>query len=149
MAVETLANSPADVIGQMMIDMSLGTDSDDNGEWPIFVNSEPSTPDNCITVYDTAGIDNGSDMILGRLMQYHGFQVRVRAKTHRAGWLKADEIRANLAESVYQRAVAVEDHDYLVQCIGGIGTVLILGREVGVSKRSLFTVNATATMNQV
>lgn len=135
-----LADSPAEIIRQLLIDLNLATVS---ATWPVYATGEPASPDNCITVYDTVGFSDGRSMIDGELWTHYGFQVRVRSKDHNTGWLKADSIRTTLAQSVYERTVAIDDEHYFVHCIARIGQVLPLGKERGVSERSLFTLNAT------
>lgn len=136
----TLVDSPAEIIRQLLIDLGLATAA---STWPVFATGEPASPDNCITVTDTVGTSDGRSMIDGELYTHFGFQVRVRSTDHDTGWLKAAVIRTHLARSVYQRTVAMDIQRYFIQAITNIGQVLPLGKEVAVSKRSLFTVNAT------
>ena len=146
---QTLSHSPAQIVRQLLIDLSLGTLPSASGSWPVYATHEPNTPDDCVTVYDTAGTDDGRSMISGELWGHDGFQVRVRGKDHDTGWLKADAIQAGLAESVYDRTVRVSSSAYLVHAITRIGDVLTLGTEAPTSKRSLFTINATLSVKQL
>lgn len=148
----TLPHSQADIVAQLLIRDSIGADPDVSplGSWPVYVSGEPNTPDNCLTVYDTAGVDDGSSMIDGELFAHEGIQVRVRAKDHRTGWTKADAIQTWMAESVYDEITTVAGADgsttYLVHNFSRIGRVLALGKDAPTSKRSLFTVNALVTV---
>ncbi len=137
-------HSPAEVIRWLLVALELGTDPADGAAWPVYATNEPNEPDNCITVYDTTGISDGRSMMDGALWQHHGFQVRVRAKDHHAGWVKADAIRTAMAEQACQRTVSRDGKRYLVWSINKIGLVLVLGIDNPTSKRQLFTVNAVA-----
>lgn len=144
----TLSHSPADIVAQLLIRDSIGADPDVSplGSWPVYVGGEPNTPDNCLTVYDTAGSDDGSSMIDGELFGHSGVQIRIRAKDHRTGWTKADALQTHLAEGVLDEIVTVQSTTYLVHCFARIGDVLALGKDAPTSKRSLFTVNALVSV---
>jgi Bacteriophage minor capsid protein len=142
MMANTLTHSPAQVVAQMLVDLGLGTAGGGGSAWPVHHSSEPDTPDEVVTVYDTAGLDHGRSMIDGDLMGPSGFQVRVRSKNHATGWLKADAIQTTLA-SLYQRTVRVEATLYKVHAVVRIGDVLSLGKETPTSSRRLFTVNGS------
>lgn len=143
-----LLHSPAEIIRKLLVDLALGAEPSATATWPVYDANEPATPDNCITVYDTQGRDYGRMMIDGSLVGPNGFQVRVRAKDHPTGWLKADSIQKALAEIVYQRMVYVESSDYFIHCISTIGDVLSLGKDPN-SNRRLFTINAVVTVRQL
>lgn len=142
MPLQTLKHSPADIIGGLLIFLEVGTGPEDNDLWPVFVAGEPARPDNCITVYDTQGQDDGRAMVDGELIDHNGFQIMIRAKDHRTGYLKADEIRTALAKLTYNVSVYLDSSVYLVYCVTKIGQILCLGKESPTSKRSLFTINA-------
>jgi hypothetical protein len=143
-----LNHSPADVIAALLIDLGIGGDAgaDPLPEWPVYVGSEPSSPDSTITVYDTAGRAFGRSMATGDLSEHHGFQVRVRARTHAGGWLKARAVAVALDRGVLHRTVTVGGRAYFVNVVNRESGPLALGKEVPATKRSLFTVNATADL---
>ena len=145
---QTLTHSPADIVRRVLIDLGLGVDPPST-PWPVFASGEPDTPDNCITVYDTAGLDHGRSMIDGELFGHNGVQVRVRSNSHATGWTKADAIQTGMAKSVYQETVTISGQAYLVHAIAKIGDVLTFGKETPTSKRSLFTINALASIKEV
>lgn len=144
----TFDHSPADVLRRLLIQLGLGTAPETRPleSWPIYASNEPSDPDNCITVYDTAGTDDGRSMIDGELFGHYGIQVRVRSLDHATGWLKADAIQTALAETVYDNAVTIGGSSYLVHSANKIGDVLALGKDVSDTKRSLFTLNAVLSL---
>jgi hypothetical protein len=142
MPLALLAHSPADVVRQLLIDLALGTAA---GTWPVYADGEPDSPDACITVYTTAGRDQGRVMV-GNLLATYGIQVRVRAARYAEGWVKADSIRETLARSVYQETPRVDGTLYVVHAIVRIGQVLAIGRDVPKTGRELFTVNCEARL---
>lgn len=143
-----LTHSPAHVVGQLLLDLGLGTDPDDGGAWPVHVATEPNSPNNVLTVYDTAGSSQGRSMIDGELFAFFGFQVRVRAKDHVTGWTKASAVRNALAEDVRLASVTVEGTEYLVWSVDGLGQVLALGKDRPPSDRFVFTLNGLLVVGQ-
>jgi hypothetical protein len=141
-------HSHADISRYLLIDLDLGTVPTDEGAWPIFADREPESPDDCITVYNTQGLDEGRDMISGELFGHQGIQVRVRAAVQQTGWAKATAIQKAMAESVLRTAVSISSSDYLVQCFAKIGDVLNLGKHP-TSNRYLFTINAVVSARQL
>ena len=144
----TLPHSQADIVAQLLIRDAVGVDPDVSplGAWPVYVGGEPNTPDNCLTVYDTVGTDDGSFMVNGELFSHEGVQIRIRAKDHRTGWTKADSIQIHLAKEVLDDAVTVSGTTYLIHNFSRISRVLVLGKDAPTSKRSLFTLNALVSV---
>lgn len=140
-----------EIIQQLLVDLSLGvlgtyaSGSYTGGAWPVFSPGEPAVPDNCITVRTTEGRTDARSMITGEVYRQHGFQIRIRAKDEPTGWQKAEAVREAI-ELMYQKVVHLDAKNYLVHCCSGIGSVLQLGKETPNSARSLFTVNATASI---
>lgn len=143
-----MTHSPSDVLRKLLIDLGVGADPPAT-PWPIYVGGEPPSPDNAVTIYDTAGADGGRAMFAGTLLGWVGVQVRVRSSDHPTGWTKADAIQTTLAESVYDERVTVGASTYLVHCLSKIGDVLAIGKESPTSKRSLFTFNALMSVKQL
>lgn len=145
---QTLLNSPAEIIQSLMIALELGTDPTLEDDWPIYCSAEPDSPDNCITVYDTTGTNDGRSMIDGELQSHNGFEVRVRSSSHSVGWLRADLIQTTLAMGVNQVTVAVDENRYTIPCIARIGDIMALGRNRPTSGHTLFTINAVVAIRQ-
>lgn len=142
-----LSHSPADIVRRLLILLGAGVSPSNGAVWPIYASSEPGAPDDVVTVYDTAGVEDGRAMTDGELFRHFGFQVRVRSIDHPSGWSKASEVQDLLARSTYDLVVTMpDDTRYLVHCVSHIGEVIALGKEVPSSKRNLFTVNATVTL---
>lgn len=158
----TFLHSPAQIIQQVLIDLAVGTDPEpwedeeaavalgDAAAWPVFSVSEPSRPDNVITVYDTSPQFDGSAMVTGETWFHYGFQVRIRAALHQSGFAKMNAIHKALDEDVYNRVVTLPDDDtqYLIQSISGT-MPLVIGKETPASKRDLFTINGLATIRSL
>lgn len=86
-----MPRSPAHDTAVWLSDNSFGTFGADSG-WSISVGTEPSSPDQCITTYDTGGgVDQPDAQMFDPTMQ-----VRVRAKTYEAGYDKATAVRDSL-----------------------------------------------------
>lgn len=142
---------PSQIVSRLLISLGLGslpTTEPGGVEWPAYFSREPTAPDNCITVYDTDGQDDGRSMINGETFSHYGFQIRVRATTYSIGWVKADTIATFLVEDVYLDTVTIEGVTYTVQCIARVSDVIKLGKESPTSKRELFTINALLSLNE-
>ena len=146
----TLTHSPADVMRWLLIDMGHGTDpaTEPLGLWPAYAGGEPATPDEVITVYDTAGVIDGFTMTDGEAQERHGIQIRVRSATHRRGYNKSRAIAVALDQDVYQETVTIDGTAYLVWTATRTTDVLAIGKESPTSKRSIFTLNALVSMRQ-
>ena len=141
-----LTHSPADIVRTRLIELTLGTNPASNTAWPIFVSSEPDTPDNCITIYDTLGRDQGRVMWTGERQEMHGIQVRIRSQTHALGYTKARAIAVALDESIESDLVTIDATDYCLHSITRTSDVLALGLQKPASRRYLFTVNALVSV---
>lgn len=144
----SLDHSPADVIRYLLISLGLGTLPEDGAAWPIYCDQEPDRPDNCLTIYNTAGRDNGRVMINGERQEHHGFQVRIRAVTPVVGYPKARAIAVAMDQDVNRDSITIGYSEYLIHSISRTTDVFSLGEEVPASKRKIYTVNAVATLEQ-
>jgi hypothetical protein len=147
----SLRHSPADIVRQVLIDVGLGTDPDlvPLQAWPVYVGSEPTMPDDCITVYNTAGVVDGRSMPDGEILEHRGWQVRVRALDNPTGYQKMDDIRTYMSEVAVQVVTTIASIRYLVFCFAKFGDILDLGKDVPTSKRSLFTLNGLCPIRQL
>ena len=133
--------SPADITCRFLVAEGVGTLPTANGAWPIYIADEPDLPDNCITVYDLQGQNNGRNMPGRTTFRHQGIQVRVRSTVHTVGWDKAEEIREAL-HNAYDEILTISADSYIIHCYSKLSDVLALGKESPTSKRRLFTVNA-------
>lgn len=137
---------PADIIRWLMIDLGLGTNPSLGSSWPIYYSSEPDTPDEVITVYNTTGIIDGRSSIDGEIWEHYGFQVRVRSTKNRLARVKIDSIARSLSETAYNSLVTIDGNSYIVAAINRKGSVIDIGKETPTSERSVFTLNAISAI---
>lgn len=137
-----LEHSPAQITSSLLVALGVGTAPGSGGDWPVSYSSEPDRPDQAVTVYDTTGTDEGSAG--GEFQGHHGVQVRVRARTHGAGWSKANEALRAL-EAVRFSEVTIDSSVYTVQCYAKSAGVNSLGRARN-STSVLFTLNLLASV---
>ena len=149
-----LIHSPADIIRNLLIDLSQGTAPADSDAWPIYVAQEPDSPDSVITIYNTLGTRQGRFMF-GEVQEKPGFQVRVRDPEHYSGFEKVQAITIALDNMASNTVVEVGDdagtgnQSYTVYAITGRLGVIALGRDTPRTKMHLFTINAVVTVRQI
>ncbi len=142
-----LPHSPANIVQKLLIANGIGVAVGGTTPWQVFINSEPSSPDNVLTVYDTSGLGQGRIQWTGEAKEMYGFQVRIRAAKATDAWLKSSQVKAAL-EDILNQALAISPNTYLVKSIASIGNVINIGKEPNAPGRSLFTVNALLVVNQ-
>lgn len=142
-----LRHSPARIIHQLLLDLELVTDPEDGDAWPGFYRTEPDTPDDLVTVFNTLGRQDGRSNIDGYVFEHKGFQVKVRSGGNLAEDLaydKASEIADALDRLVVRAEVTIESSIYYIQCISRTGDIMSLGLEPATGRRHAFTINAVA-----
>lgn len=144
-----LLHSPADVLQSLVVAAGWATDPSLNQEWPIFVASEPVEPDDCITVYDTQGTDDGAALVNGERQEHYGIQVRVRASDPQEGYRTANALAIHLDSIMSYTAVTVATTNYRLTSWTRTTSIIPLGKEASTSKRSLFTFNALVTLRKL
>lgn len=144
-----LTHAPSDVVATLLVLLGAGGDPSDaplDAPWPVRCEEEVGSPEEAITVYDTAGIDDGRDAF-GERVEHHGIQVRVRSGDFARGSAKANAIAIAL-DGVHWREVPHLGEVYLVHTITRTGPPLRLGKE-RTSSRRLWTINALVAMTQL
>lgn len=146
-----MTHSPAEVVRAVLLEKALGSSPDlaPLQAWPIYVGGEPGSPDSVITVYGTAGVDHGREIVEGEVTGPYGFQIRLRSNDYPTGRDKIETIWDTLSQSTYRVPVSVGSQDYFVHAIVRFGDILELGKESPNSKRSLFTFNAMIVHRKV
>lgn len=142
-------HSPADIVRWLLISQGKGTDPEDGLAWPIFTNNEHSTPDNCITTYDTSGILDGRIQSSGEMTEHFGFQIRVRSQSHNVGWRKINDLKTQIDQGIKLDTIVINSSSYLVESITRSGGILALGKESPTSQRLVFTLNAIVALRQL
>lgn len=135
----------------LLIARALGTSAnlDPLQDWPVYAPTEPSSPDDVITVTGTAGITHGRNHITGELGEHYGLSIRVRSAVEGDGYDKANEIATELNEDVYNAIITLEGSDYCIQSIRTVTSVLYIGYEMPTSKRHIHVVNCLASIKQI
>ena len=144
----SLSHSPADIIQQLLIDLSLATDPVDSGSWPVFSANEPDSPDSLIVIYDTAGLTFGRIQRSGETCEHKGIQISVRGTDSEAAFNKIEAIATALDETVNKNYPTIGSSSYIVYSVNRQSGPIAAGREPG-TNRMLFTLNATVVLNQL
>lgn len=146
----SLAHSPADVVRRLVIGLGHGTaPAIPPGAWPVYIGTEPSAPDDCVTVFDTEGRIVGAVQHNGEVQEYHGIQVRVRAADYATGYAKARAIAVALDTDVERDAVTVGAGSYCACSVTRTSDVVSLGLDRPQGRRQVFTFNALANVRQL
>lgn len=145
-----LAHSTADVIAELLVDLGLGTiyNGSTTVAWQIAINREPDKPDNMITVFDTAGKDNGRIMVNGERQENPGIMIKVRASSNTVGFVKAQTIATTLDAQTNSNA-SISASNYIIHTVNRTTNVLSLGQDKPNSRREIFSVNATVSLRQI
>lgn len=125
----TLNHSPADIIRELLIDLSMGTDPVPINTWPVYEGTLPDTPDNAICVYNTEGRQFGKSQIDGEVFEHYGIQVLVRSMVETTGFVKAQAVKDAFNKSVKRTSVTIGSSIYLVHGVHTQGNVRRAGRE--------------------
>lgn len=154
-----LKHSPGKVVKYLLIQAGIGVDPDVlpllPGAWPVYDHVEPSSPDQCVTVYDTEGREaGGRHQISGERQDTPGIQVRVRSPDKDSGTAQAELIRVtldaqfNVAVTVPDPAPSLGTTSYSVWSITRVGNVVDLSKYNPNAMLSLFTINAVLSLRQ-
>jgi len=143
-----LDHSPEDIVRRSLINNALGTLPSASGSWPIGVAVESENPDSCITVYGTEGIDQGRDMVASSRTEKYGIQIRVRSAKYTDCFGRARDIAEVLDSTIYRESVTIDSSTYLIQAITRTGPPLFIGKDSPTSKRTVFVVNAVASITK-
>lgn len=150
--VETGGSSPAEILGQWLINLAIAADPDtSNDDWPVYYGhlpDETDTPDNAISIYDTGGTDDGRTMVDGVRAEHPGFQVRLRASSYKIGYEKISGIQATM-EGTLRTPVSLGGRTWLIENISLTGTIISLGVDRDKLRRDHFTLNGLLTLSEV
>jgi len=144
----SLTHPPAEIIGQLLVDLSVGTNTL-SADWAVFIESEPDTPDESITVFDTANTYQGTIQISGETQEFHGIQVRVRGGRYSTAWAIVNDVAVKMDTQVKRDIVTLSSSTYNVHGAHRTSGPIHLGRESPQSKREIFTLNYLVSIRQV
>ena len=139
----TLRHSPAKIVRQLLLDQALASAS---GDWQCFYGREPTAPDNCLSVFESQGVDAGFEMVAGQGLGHEGFQVRVRGKDQDTARTRADAIASEFNAMMQAQYVTVGGQQYAVWPIAA-DSPLHNGVEPG-TNRDVYTINCVAAMDE-
>lgn len=143
-----LTHSPADVLRYLLVSLSGGTLPSDGSTWPIYVDSEPDSPDNCITIYNTAGRLQGRTQIDGIQQEFFGIQLRIRATDSPTAWTRASLLTSKLDSSINNNFVSISGTGYVVDSFSRTSEPVSLGRDESTTERELYVINGTVSLEQ-
>jgi hypothetical protein len=137
-----LAHTPARVLAQVLIDLGLATNPEAAtlGPWPVYAGKEPDEPDDAMTIYDTAGRDQGRVNPDSTRLELYGVQVRVRSAVRQDSYVQSWAVAAAL-DALYWRTVVVEVESYLLRNVARAGPPAVLGTDSPRTGRWLCTTN--------
>lgn len=141
-----LLTTPAGIIRQLMIDLSLGTD---DGVWRIYSGYQPDEVTDSICVYDTSGTIQGRTQFDGVTQGQDGIQVSVRANVANVGYLKAKAITTAFDTQVLRTLVTVDAGIYKIQAITLKSGINSLGREAPPTRRRIYTANFITSLARI
>ncbi len=153
-----LADSPAAIVAQMLIDLGyaqdpLGTGTAD--EWPISVDSELDSPDDVICLTNTEPVRNGRFQGTGEMNELFCFQTKVRASDGQLAWGKANDLAVTYDQRIYMVTTVLQPNSSTAGGTYRVGRVtrksgpMALGREGSATKRHLYTINAIVDIIQL
>jgi len=145
-----LPDTAAAIVQQLLVNLGVCSLPGTSGDPPVFCNSMPDSPDAAVAVYDTEGRIHGRAQVTGEIQEHLGIQIKVRASKHQDGVTHCEQIKEALDLTVYRTSVTMPTtaHTYLVQAITRTSGILVLGKEIPGSKRSLFTINALVSVTK-
>ena len=135
--------TPAEILRAYLLTLADFSDSD---ALPIYISSTPEQPDDCITIYDTAGVIHGK-LMNGVTVERYGVSIRIRHREYNAGYVQALEVTEALSDLHDTDVVMTGGVTYTIQNASKTSPIASLGVEQGSSKRrDLFTVNYLLTV---
>jgi hypothetical protein len=146
-----LDHSPADVLRYLMIAHNLGSIGvgPTTDDWRIFVDNEPDSPDNVVTVYNTTSRPQGRHQTDGEIQEMHGVQIRVRSQLSKEGYAKARSIAIELDEGTYRENVTIDSAVYCFHSFTRIGDIISIGKDAPTpTKRNVHVFNGLLTLTQ-
>lgn len=125
---------------------------DTNPTFPVYMGTRPDTPDDCITVVETVGTNQGRYLQSGGHIERNSASIMVRANAYEKGDDKARLIVRNLTEPAYGLVLPLNMASntagfYLIQNVSKVSGPIPLGKETPDSKRYLWSINILLTID--
>jgi hypothetical protein len=135
-------NSPAEIMAVLL--ENFFKVEDQGPTWPYFVNVQPDSPEENITLYDTEGKLQGKSVDGGLTVEKYGCQLRIRGRVHNTTRKQLNKINVWMDE-VFNLVVTIDEQRYTVQTIMKSSGIIPLGMTK--DKLYEFTLNVTVTIN--
>lgn len=156
---DTLNHMPSDVVRELILDLGLGTEPSDAGDWPVYapeIADEVGT-DDVLQVKDTDGRQFGRIQVDGNVPENYGIQVLARSLDAHDGQYQLRKIQEAFSTEVLRTSVtvpartlndgtAVPTTVYRVDSIERSGSIRNAGRD---GRRFLQTANFLVFLTQV
>lgn len=149
-------HSPSEIVRQLLIDLDLGSgqtaEGQPSGDWPVYDSTEPTKPDEAITINDIPGLDDGRVQYTGEQLGPRGILIRVRGKTKKTCYDKAHSLFLAISKSsqvggqAYRVYVTVDGTRYMLHCFSRIDRVRNLGKENPTSTRQVYVISCVVTV---
>lgn len=147
-----LSHSPATIVSQLLVDGGICGLPPTSLIWPAYVTSLPDTPDDAVVVTDTESVQEGRVQFTGEIQEHYGVQIKIRSGKYSDGYAVCEEIKELLDLLVYNESVFLSEGPtaatYTVHAITRTTGIVVIGKEVSGSKRSLFTINALVSVTK-
>ena len=121
-------NSPAVDIAGILVTAGVGTIKTD-----LFVSKQPTTPDECVTVFDTGGFPPESNYV------YEKPTVNVRVRGKKGGYRNAYAVTASVKDALHDKTNEDIDSVSRIIAIWCMGDIIPLGDDD--NGRPMFSVN--------
>lgn len=142
-----IEDTAATVVAQYLIATGVVSKPGNNQAWPCYVNRQPTTPNDLVTVYDTAGKMDGRMMRSGKVSEFPGILVRLRAVSYDSGELMGMRIIQKLDAALAAVVIVTGGKQYKLDSIQRTTNLIPLGPEEGGS-REIFTTNGLASYGE-
>lgn len=142
--------SPAELVAQYMIDSEKVGDADKDPQpaWPVYVGHMPETPDNCVMISNSSGMQDGRHMEDGERVSHPGVSFRIRCSDYGVGFSKAEEL-ALTADAANWTDVMVGELLFKLYNVKRLNDVIDIGVDSSSRRRRLFTFSATISAGPV
>lgn len=140
-----LSHTPAYILRTRIINDGRGTDPSHNSAWPVYVDGEPTTPDNVISIRDTTNRDVGYNQYLKEMQEQYGVQVRIRGKDTPVGHEKFNALKVAI-ETYINDTVIVGSVTYTLYAY--VASTVFPNRVPQISRLPWWTINAMLVIRQ-
>jgi Bacteriophage minor capsid protein len=132
--------TPAAVLAEALYD-NFQIEFEDT--WPFYVGTQPDTPEECITFFDSTPIVNKKSVDTGFTLIRPGVQLRARGIEYMATWRKLEQIRL-WCDDVAGMTVTLAGEDFVIVNVSQQSGIINIGRTE--DRLYEFTLNVVMTL---